>query len=79
ELKPRLKTLPEKIGDVDWESHREERRAYIEGRVRRVVGAGEVGGEIDGVKGPRVGREEVGDLEGVVGGMAVGMNKDEGV
>ncbi|KAL8736906.1 MAG: hypothetical protein Q9181_002202, partial [Wetmoreana brouardii] len=31
ELKPRLRTLPEKIGDVDWESRREERRAYIEG------------------------------------------------
>ncbi|KAL8972700.1 MAG: hypothetical protein Q9197_002660 [Variospora fuerteventurae] len=70
ELKPRLKSLPEKMGDVDWESRREERRAYIEGRVRKVVegiGAGGDGGEMKGI---RVGREEVSDLEGVVGGIA---------
>ncbi|KAL8917228.1 MAG: hypothetical protein Q9208_008067 [Pyrenodesmia sp. 3 TL-2023] len=71
ELKPRLKTLPEKIGDVDWESRREERRVYIEGRVRKVVGAtGGAGGDGDVMKGVRVGREEVRDLEGVVGGIA---------
>lgn len=70
ELKPRLKSLPEKIGDVDWESRREERRAYIEGRVRNVVdGMGIGGGGGDAMKGVRVGREEVRDLEGVVGGM----------
>ncbi|KAL8713433.1 MAG: hypothetical protein Q9225_006777 [Loekoesia sp. 1 TL-2023] len=70
ELKPRLKTLPEKIGGVDWESRREERRAYIEGRVRKVVdGMGEGGGNGDGIRGARVGREEVRDLEGVVGGI----------
>ncbi|KAL8757145.1 MAG: hypothetical protein Q9184_004292 [Pyrenodesmia sp. 2 TL-2023] len=70
ELKPRLKTLPEKIGDVDWESRREERRAYIEGRVRKVVGGmGVPGGDADGMKGVRVGREEVRDLEDMVGGI----------
>ncbi len=68
ELKPRLTSLPEKIGDVDWESRREERRAYIEARVRKVVGSG--GGDGDAIKGVRVGREEVRDLEGVVGGVA---------
>ncbi|KAL9004447.1 MAG: hypothetical protein Q9188_002746 [Gyalolechia gomerana] len=70
ELKPRLKSLPEKIGDGDWESRREERRAYIEGRVRKVVdgiGVGRVSG--DARRGVRVGREEVRDLEGVVGGI----------
>ncbi|KAL8785621.1 MAG: hypothetical protein Q9213_003275 [Squamulea squamosa] len=66
ELKPRLKTLPEKIGDVDWESRREERRAYIEGRVRKVVGESNRGDDIVGAK---IAREEVRDLEGVIGGM----------
>ncbi|KAL8850261.1 MAG: hypothetical protein Q9221_004771 [Calogaya cf. arnoldii] len=73
ELKPRLKTLPEKIGDVDWESRREERRAYIEGRVRKVVGETGRGDELGGVK---AGREEVRDLEGVVGEM-VGERMEE--
>ncbi|KAL8834994.1 MAG: hypothetical protein Q9170_003515 [Blastenia crenularia] len=67
ELKPRLKTLPEKVGDVDWESRREERRAYIEGRVRKVVDG--IGGSGEGMKGVKVGREEVRDLERVVGDM----------
>lgn len=71
ELKPRLKSLPEKIGDVDWESRREERRAYIEGRVRKVVdGIGGGGLSGDAMRGVRVGRDEVRDLEGVVGGIA---------
>ena len=73
ELKPRLKTLPEKIGDVDWESRREERRAYIEGRVRKIVGEN---GRGDEVRGAKVGREEVRDLEGVVGEM-VGERMEE--
>ncbi|KAL8980201.1 MAG: hypothetical protein Q9205_004655 [Flavoplaca limonia] len=73
ELKPRLKTLPEKIGDVDWESRREERRAYIEGRVRKIVGENGRGDEVGGVK---VGREEVRDLESVVGEM-VGERMEE--
>lgn len=73
ELRPKLKTLPEKIGDVDWESRREERRAYIEGRVRKVVGEAGRGADVGGV---RVGREEVRDLEGVVGEM-VGERMEE--
>ncbi|KAI4278661.1 MAG: hypothetical protein L6R38_005190 [Xanthoria sp. 2 TBL-2021] len=73
ELRPRLKTLPEKIGDVDWESRREERRAYIEGRVRKIVGEAGRGDDVGGVK---VGREEVRDLEGVVGEM-VGERMEE--
>ncbi|KAL9596081.1 MAG: hypothetical protein Q9219_006029 [cf. Caloplaca sp. 3 TL-2023] len=72
DLKPRLTSLPEKTGDVDWESRREERRAYVEGRVRKVVEGIEGGGgghqSGDGMKGVRVGREEVRDLEAVVGG-----------
>ncbi|KAL8937078.1 MAG: hypothetical protein Q9211_003867 [Gyalolechia sp. 1 TL-2023] len=69
-LKPRLKSLPEKIGDVDWESRREERRAYIEARVRKVIeGTGVGGGSGDVMGGVRFGREEVRDLERVVGGM----------
>ncbi|KAI4118201.1 MAG: hypothetical protein LQ338_007442 [Usnochroma carphineum] len=79
ELKPRLKSLPEKIGDVDWESRREERRAYIEGRVRKVVDGlgGGGGGDGDGMKGVRVGREEVRDLEGVVGAVGRGERMEE--
>ena len=73
ELKPRLKTLPDKIGDVDWERRREERRAYIEGRFIKFVGENGQGDVVGGVK---VGREEVGDLEGVVGKM-VGERMEE--
>lgn len=63
--------MPEKVGDVDWESRREERRAYIEGRVRKVVdGLGAGGADGNEMKGVRVGREEVSDLEGVIGGIA---------
>lgn len=47
---------------IDWEGKREERRAYIEGRARRIVGKpkGEGGG--------RIGIEEVEGIEGIVGG-----------
>lgn len=58
---------------MDWESRREERRVYIEGRVRKVVGENGRGDEMGGVK---VGREEVRDLEGVVGEM-VGERMEE--
>ncbi len=46
---------------MDWEGRREERRRYVEGRVRRVVGKEE--GEVVGGRG----EEEVRGLEGVVG------------
>lgn len=52
-------------GKVDWEGKREERRAYIEGGARRIVG-GSAGEEVGG---ERSGREEVEGLESVVGGM----------
>lgn len=64
---------------MDWESRREERRAYIEGRVRKVfdgVGGGG-GGDGDGMKGIKVGREEVRDLEQVVGGVGRGDTIEE--
>lgn len=59
-----MKTLKGAGGKVDWEGRREERRKYIEGRVRRVVGTGE-GEEV----GPTPGREDVGSLEGIVQGL----------
>ncbi|KAL9035262.1 MAG: hypothetical protein Q9214_006667 [Letrouitia sp. 1 TL-2023] len=64
-LRPKLRTLPEKIGDVDWESSREERRSYIEDRVRKVVGKG-VG---ENPPGPRMGLEEVRSLESLTANM----------
>ena len=64
ELRPKLQTLPGAVEGVDWEGKREERRAYIDGRVRRVVG--NMGGERGGAGGPRVGREEVEVIESVL-------------
>lgn len=52
---------------IDWESRREERRAYIEGGVRRIVGKGAAEGEETG--GERRGRDEVEGLEKLVTGM----------
>ena len=53
---------------MDWESRREERRAYIEGGARRVVGKGGEGEEVGG--GRR--REEVEGLEDILHGMEKG-------
>jgi hypothetical protein len=50
------------VEGVDWEGKREERRAYIEGRARKVVGKG--GGEGWG----RIGREDVEGIEEIVSG-----------
>lgn len=55
---------------MDWEGRREERRRYVEGRVRRVVG--KEGGEVVGGRG----EEEVRGLEGVVGRLGVGEGGD---
>ncbi len=55
---------------MDWEGRREERRRYVEGRVRRVVGKEE--GEVVGGRG----EEEVRGLEGVVGQLGVGEGRD---
>ena len=64
---------------MEWENRREERRQYIEGGVRRIVGKGgfgDGGGEGEGIleslasKGvERRGREEVEGLEDVVRGI----------
>lgn len=68
---------------MDWESRREERRGFIEGRVRRVVGDVVVGDEGNGgldvgMGMGRVGREDVVGLEGVVRGMSRGGEGEEG-
>lgn len=64
-LRPKLRTLPEQIGHVDWESRREERRNYIEDRVRKVVGKG-VGENPPGL---RIGVEEARGLESLTANM----------
>ena len=74
DLRPKMQELKEgSIGKVDWEGKREERRAYIESGVRRVVGTGRddreaVGGELRA-------RDEVEGLEAVVEGMGKGWRK----
>lgn len=60
---------------VDWDSKREERRAYIESGTRRIVGNGIGGGE--GMGGERRGKEEVEGLEGVLSGMERGQKMEE--
>lgn len=60
---------------VDWDSKREERRAYIENGTRRVVGKGVAGGEELG--GERRGKEEVEGLEGVLRDMERGQKMEE--
>ena len=56
---------------MDWEGKREERRAYIESRVRKVVGMGGVGEMERRGKGERVGVEDVEGIEGVARGMGM--------
>ena len=58
------------VRKVDWESKREERRAYIEGGARRIVGKGTIEGEE--VSGERRGREEMEGLEGLITGLEKG-------
>lgn len=69
-LRPKLRVLPEALDNVDWEGRREERRAYIEGRVRKVVErfGGSTGEELERVVdgGGRVGKEDVEGLERIV-------------
>lgn len=62
---------------MDWESKREERRKYLEQRVGKIVGGeGERrGGEEGEVGGARIGAEEVGGLENVVGNMRWGVRE----
>ena len=71
-----MDALRAKQGSVDLGSRREERRGYIEGGVRRVVGRGGFsvpGGEEGALgegNGGRRAREEVEGLESVVAGVA---------
>ena len=76
ELRPKMQGLKEgAAGKVDWEGKREERRAYIERGVRRVVGTGREDGE--GVGGEMRAREEIEELEAVVGGLGQGSRMEE--
>ncbi len=76
DLRPKMQALKEGPGGkVDWEGKREERRAYIESGVRRVVGAGGEDGEAVG--GEMRAREEVEELEAVVGGLGKGSRMEE--
>ena len=60
---------------VDRDGRREERRAYIESGVRRVVGSGR--GDGDGVGGELRPRDEIEGLEAVVGGLGQGSRMEE--
>ena len=61
-------------GKIDRDGKREERRAYIESGVRRVVGSGREDGE--GVGGELRARDEIEGLEAVVGGLGQGSNME---
>ena len=68
ELRPKMRELKEgPSGKVVSDGKREERRAYIESRVRRVVGSGREDGEAVG--GELRTRDEIEELEDVVGGL----------
>lgn len=62
-------------GKVDWEGKREERRAYIESGVRKVVGNGRE--DVEGVGGEMRARDEIEGLEAVVGGLGQGSRMEE--
>jgi len=70
ELRPKLKILPEAGARVDWEGKREDRRRYIEGRVKRVFKAEDGDGGVE-VRGARE-EEKVREFEGVVRGLRRG-------
>ena len=74
ELRPKMRELKEGSGDkVDWADKREERRAYIESGVRKVVGTGK--GDEEAVGGALRARDEVEGLEAVVGVLGQGSNR----
>ncbi|MCJ1341926.1 hypothetical protein MMC31_000104 [Peltigera leucophlebia] len=73
ELRPKLENLRQGGVKVDWESRREDRRVYIEGRVRKIIGEGAEGEEVGGT---RVGLEEAVGLENVVESLRRGRNAD---
>lgn len=75
ELRPKMQEVRDGLsGKVDWEGKREERRAYIESGVRRVVGTGRDDGEAVGGE-LRV-RGEVEGLEAVVEGLRKGLRRE---
>lgn len=74
ELRPKLENLRRGGVKVDWEGRREERRAYIEGRVRKIIGEGAEGEEVGGM---RVGLEEAMSLEKVLESLRRDRNADE--
>lgn len=74
-LRPKLQTLPRALENVDWDSAREERRRYMEGRTRTFLDErrgelGDAGEEMEG--GRKRAEEEVGSLEAIVGTVAEG-------
>ncbi|KAL9068263.1 MAG: hypothetical protein Q9161_006289 [Pseudevernia consocians] len=76
DLRPKMQELKDGPGGrVDWERSREERRAYIESGVRRVVGTGREDGEAVG--GEMRARDEVEGLEAVIGGLGQGSRMEE--
>lgn len=76
ELRPKMRELKERTsGKFDLDGKREERRAYIENRVRRVVGSGREYGEAVG--GELRTRDEIEGLEDVVGGLGQGSRMEE--
>lgn len=76
ELRPKLRELKEgPSGKVDWEGKREERRGYIESGVRRVVGTRKE--DEEGVGGEIRARDEVEELEAVVGGLGQATRMEE--
>jgi hypothetical protein len=62
-------------GKGNWDAKREERRAYIESGVRRIVGNGREDGEAVG--GELRARDEIEGLEAVVGGLGQGSRMEE--
>lgn len=76
ELRPKMRGLREgPRGKVDWEGKRDERRAYIENGVRRVVGNGRE--DVEGVGGEMRARDEIEGLEVVVGRLGQGSRMEE--
>lgn len=76
ELRPKMRELKERpSGKFDLDGKREERRAYIENRVRRVVGSGRQDGEAVG--GELRTRDEIEGLEDVVGRLGQGSRMEE--
>ena len=76
ELRPKMRELKEgPSGKVDLDGKREERRTYIESRVRRVIGNGREDGEAVG--GELRTRDDIEGLEDVVGRLGQGSRMEE--